>query len=30
MNVIMKAYYDMLDDCADNEEWVRKIEEELG
>jgi len=30
MNLILKAYYDMLDDSASNPEWVRKIEEEIG
>lgn len=30
MNQALQAYYNMIDDCGDNVEWIRKIEEELG
>lgn len=26
----MTAYYNMIEDCGDNQDWVRKIEEEIG
>jgi hypothetical protein len=26
----LTAYYELQDDCADNDDWARKIEEELG
>lgn len=26
----LRAYYQLQDDCADNDDWARKIEEELG
>jgi O-succinylbenzoate synthase len=30
MNLLLKGYYDMVDDCATNPDWIRKIEEEVG
>jgi hypothetical protein len=30
MELILKAYYAMIDDCAHSPSWVRKIEEDLG
>jgi hypothetical protein len=30
MEVILKAYYQLINDCEDLPEWKRKIEEELG
>lgn len=30
MDIVLKAYYEMLDDCQSNPDWVRKVEEEVG
>jgi len=30
MEMILRAYYGLIDDCAEVPEWVRKIEEDLG
>ena len=30
MNIVLKAYYDLVDDLSENPEWVRKLEEDLG
>lgn len=30
MSQVLKAYYNLLDDCAEYPIWQRKIEEELG
>ena len=30
MELILKAYYNMVDDCADNLAWKRKIEDDIG
>ena len=30
MNLVLKAYYDLLDDMQGHKEWTNKLEEELG
>ena len=30
MNLLLKAYYDLLDDMQGHKEWTNKLEEELG
>ena len=30
MDIVLKGYYSLLDQCADYPEWTRKIEEDLG
>ena len=30
MDLCLEAYYGMIEDCKDNADWIRKIEEEIG
>lgn len=30
MDVVMRAYYQLIDDCKDHKEWQLKIEEDVG
>jgi hypothetical protein len=30
MELILKAYYNMIDDCKDLPDWIRKIEDDIG
>ncbi len=30
MELVLKAYYSLIDDCEHSQSWVRKIEEDVG
>lgn len=30
MDLVLKAYYGLIDDCSNSATWVRKIEEDIG
>lgn len=30
MELILKAYYGLIEDCQGNPDWIRKIEEDIG
>lgn len=30
MELTLKAYYNLIDDCVEYPEWTRKVEEEIG
>ena len=30
MELVLQAYYNLIDSASDSKEWVRKIEEDLG
>ncbi len=30
MDIVLRAYYQMIDDCAGNPDWQVKIEEDVG
>lgn len=30
MDLVLKAYYGLIDDCSHSATWVRKIEEDIG
>lgn len=30
MELVLQAYYNLIDNMADNKEWIRKVEEDIG